>query len=337
MGWAIRPRGVGCLLVGDVGGCVWSGQLRSTLDSLIAFALATSVLATPVLGRAAGPAESDPVREQISAEFGRGQDRYETSDFEGAIEAWQRAYELLPDGSQFAATRALLLANLARAHVRAHAIDDDIEHLRRAEVLYGQYLAALDPADDQTLATIEAERTEVVEAIAAHDEAVRKDSEVELDERRRIAAEEELRLQRDLQRQERRDARRRARGLEPVAPYSRAERALLVGGTASLSLSLATTGAMAAFLWLRDEQEREGARAAATPGTSGADLRSQGRAARRFNSLAISTGATAAVFGATGLALLTTALVRYRRRLPKTTAMPVPIQRGIALSIGGRF
>lgn len=67
--------------------------------------------------------------------FRRGQAKYETADYNGAIELWTEAYSLVDSTPETASIKALLLYNLAQAHVKAYELDEDVVHLKQAQQL----------------------------------------------------------------------------------------------------------------------------------------------------------------------------------------------------------
>lgn len=283
----------------------------------------------PAAPPAAEGAPEEMSIEEVGALFERGQDLFETSDFAAAIELWTRAYAGLPDDPRYAATRALLMANIAQAHVEAHAMDGEIDHLRHADRLFEQYLATIDPDDEETRASVEAERRQIAEALARHD--------AELEAAR---ANE--------------DARDDAQPMpQPTAPpptvitrpavrrdgprYDKWERAMVIGGGVTLAFGVGTIGALGTFLWLREEARRDGERAARDPATTSGELRDQRRVAMRFDSLAISTGAAAGVLTVIGIGVIAAA---EAHRVRRGRNVEVGLQAGggtIGLRVGGAF
>jgi hypothetical protein len=262
--------------------------------------------------------------------FRDGQDRFETSDFEGAIELWALAYEELPDGPEHAATRALLLANIAQAHVQAHGVVGGIDHLRRADALYAEYLTMIDPADAQTRNTVEAERERIAAILAEHERA-QKEEEASAEPRPKATPEPAGTPPPAMPLPDARPA--------GLASFKRWERAMVLSGGVTLAFGVALTGATGTFLWLRDEAEKEGSTLARDPQTEAGRLRSLGRSARRFNGLAISTGAAAAVLAALGLGLIGAGYAHRNRRRKRTETALVPLlpARGVGLGTRGRF
>lgn len=80
------------------------------------------------------PGESSSNAE-AEAMFRRGQAKYETADYNGAIDLWTEAYALIESTPETASIKALLLYNLAQAHVKAYELDDDDIHLKQAQQL----------------------------------------------------------------------------------------------------------------------------------------------------------------------------------------------------------
>jgi hypothetical protein len=307
-------------------------QLRSQ-TRVVALAAAAAFVWPPVLlgavqvtVAARGPEPGDPMP-RVGELFRDGQDRFETSDFEGAIELWTEAYEELPDGPEHAPTRALLLANIAQAHVRAHAVGGGIDHLRRADALYTEYLTMIDAADTQTRETVEAERERIAAILAEHERA----QEEEAEARSEPPPDPRPAPPPAVPTKEARPA-----GLEP---FKRWERAMVLSGGVTLAFGVALTGATGTFLWLRDEAEKEGSVLARDPQTDAARLRSLGRSARRFNGLAISTGAAAAVLAAIGLGLIGGGYAHRNRRLKRAEATMAPVlsARSVGMGAAGRF
>lgn len=305
-------------------------------DRLAAMALAVVIWAASAGASGASPSPSEPDGEQadVGALFRRGQDRFETSDFEGAIEQWTRAYEQLPDGPEHQAIRAMLLANLAQAHVEAYAIGKDPEHLRQADALFVSYLAMVDEADVQTHDTIEAERRRIAGLLAEAEERQREAERAAVPEAD-AGVTEPARADPEPAGRERAGRERPDPSLDTDARFTKWERALVIGGGVTLAFGVGLTGAAAAFLWLRNEEERQGAAASRDIYTRVAELRDHGRNAIRFNRLAISTGAASGVLIGLGLGLVGTADVHRRRRLRDRPT--VGLGPGGTLVVRGRF
>jgi hypothetical protein len=319
----------------------WSREtVHLSSDRLIAIAVAVVIWAA-----SAGESEASPppppsepdAQADVGELFRSGQDRFETSDFKGAIEQWTRAYEGLPDGPEHQAIRAMLLANLAQAHVEAYAIDEDPEHLRRADGLFVSYLAMIDVADTQTHETIEAERRRIaglLEQAEAEqreaDRATRSEPDARATDPDRAGKERP-----DTVSSLEADGRPPIDRTDAVEPFNKGERALLIGGGVTLTLGVGLTGAAGAFLWLRNEEEKQGAAASRDIETRVAVLRDHGRNAIRFNRLAITTGAASGVLIGLGLGLIGTADVHRRRRPSDRTTVGVGLDGTVV--VRGRF
>src|SRR5690606_24326514 len=93
------------------------------------------------------------------------QAKYETADYSGAIELWTEAYALVDPTPENASIKALLIYNLAQAHIKAYELDDDPIHLKQAQQLLDSFKANLDMLyDDQ--AQLDEERAKVDERLA---------------------------------------------------------------------------------------------------------------------------------------------------------------------------
>jgi hypothetical protein len=285
---------------------------------------------------ASPPPSSAPedVLTHVGELFRGGQDRFETKDYKGAIEQWNRAYEELPDGPEHQAIRAMLLANLAQAHVEAHAIGGDLEHLRRADGLFVSYLAMIDEADEQTHDTIDAERRRIAGILAEAEEQQRA-ARAEIDARATEPEPAEPEPADPAPPRRADDPPPIGRGDRDVVPYTKWERAMVIGGGATLTFAVGLTGAATAFLWLRNEEEQRGFAASRDPATGVAALRDIDRNAVRFHRLAISTGTASGVLAAIGLGLVGAAFARRQRRLSNRPT--VALGPGGTLSVWGRF
>ena len=147
----------------------------SACTCLLVTALAPGVAFASVVA----PAEGDvaPSEEQVapnsgSAEaiFHRGQAKYETADYNGAIELWTEAYALVDSTIENASIKALLIYNLAQAHLKAFDLDKDPIHLKQALQLLQSFRSNLALLHDDE-AEIE-EETKKVDARIAEIEAM---------------------------------------------------------------------------------------------------------------------------------------------------------------------
>ncbi len=106
-----------------------------------------------------GPTTTQPTEDpqaRVGALINQGQALFDTADYVGAIDRWTEAYAQLPDAPHLAAARNLLAYQIAQAQIQAFAMDLQPVHLRKAERLLKQYLAALD--SDEIEARADAER-----------------------------------------------------------------------------------------------------------------------------------------------------------------------------------
>jgi tetratricopeptide (TPR) repeat protein len=118
--------------------------LRNPLDRLMRLATCVSlagasfVPATALASTVAAPGESS-ANADAEVMFRRGQAKYETADYAGAIDLWTEAYALVESTPETASIKALLLYNLAQAHVKAYELDDDAIHLKQAQQLLSSF------------------------------------------------------------------------------------------------------------------------------------------------------------------------------------------------------
>jgi tetratricopeptide (TPR) repeat protein len=146
---------------------------------LVAFsACACLVLTSLAPSLAAGaPAEGAAApNENAEAIFRRGQAKYETADYNGAIELWTEAYALVDSTPENASIKALLIYNLAQAHVKAYELDEDPIHLKQAQQLLQSFRANLsllyeDQAQlDEEVAKVDERLAEIDEILAARED-----------------------------------------------------------------------------------------------------------------------------------------------------------------------
>lgn len=111
--------------------------------------------------------EPPPSTEEDAAEaraaYTAGGREYALGNYETAVSHFERSFEL--------SQRAELLFNIAQSYARWYEISDDIEHLRKADRLYKNYVAFLDSdpdPDPAAKADAEAAMAEVERLIAAH-------------------------------------------------------------------------------------------------------------------------------------------------------------------------
>lgn len=104
---------------------------RPLLAALLSASLVAGASLPPSSARAA---EEDAVA--VARElYDRGTAKFETADYEGAIELWTDAYARLPTSPETIDIKILILYNLATAREKAYEVDGELSHLRQALVL----------------------------------------------------------------------------------------------------------------------------------------------------------------------------------------------------------
>jgi tetratricopeptide (TPR) repeat protein len=160
--------------------------------------LLVATIGLAALAPAAEPADdpaADPAAEQTRDLFDRAATQYETSQYNGAVETYTEAYRrsvAIADEELRGLVQAAILFNLARAHVKAYALDKSVEHLLQAIDLLDKYLAqTADLADqrdaEQLLEQAKAELARVEQQAAATEPGPREDQGRRDDRKLRIA------------------------------------------------------------------------------------------------------------------------------------------------------
>lgn len=83
------------------------------------------------------PADDPTLRARVA--YTEGQVLFDLADYEGAIARWTEAYLLLTQPRQ----QLRLMYTLAETHMRAHEVSRDPSHLRRARILFEQFLSGV--------------------------------------------------------------------------------------------------------------------------------------------------------------------------------------------------
>jgi hypothetical protein len=109
------------------------------LGVCLALAVPTGLTSGTRLVQAAvmAPAE-DPALAEARTLYDEGKARFDTFDYEGAVELWTRAYAKLPEES--GGVRNAMVYNIATAQEKAYELDKDVQHLRQAQLLLEQYV-----------------------------------------------------------------------------------------------------------------------------------------------------------------------------------------------------
>lgn len=148
---------------------------RRVLAATLSLALAIPA-ATVSQAAVAGPARKDKTegnREQALGEakqlYEQGRAKFETFDYEGAVDLWTQAYAKLPEDA--AGVRNAMVYNIATAQEKAYEVDKDVQHLRQAGLLLQTYVANYKAIFKKTPET-KAEVQKAEERIAAINERI---------------------------------------------------------------------------------------------------------------------------------------------------------------------
>lgn len=241
-------------------GARWAGRALSAL-------LAASVGTAPLLA-VAGPAGGEPASEDIGELWQRAQARIDTAEYDEAIELLTRLYDAIALDPDAATLRQRVQWALHRAHVGAHGVDGDLQHLYVARDLLDKYQEALPPGEVERRTEAETARTQVQAAI---DEQEAREAEARAAEERAAAEREAA----EREAAEREAARRQAEvvsaqetgGADEPPPAE--SRGLIIAGAVGAGLGLVGFGVMAGGLgsanaavdtFINEPDEREDAR-----------------------------------------------------------------------------
>lgn len=128
-----------------------STPARSSLSRSLALGLSLCLAAPAGLGLgpttaraawagppAADPPAEDPAIDEARALYEEGKGRFDTFDYQGAVDLWTKAYAKLPEDE--AGIRNRLVYNIATAQEKAFELDSDVQHLRQAQMLLESYI-----------------------------------------------------------------------------------------------------------------------------------------------------------------------------------------------------
>jgi len=104
--------------------------------------VAVSFVPTTVIAAPAA-ADGDDEEAQLAEAremFERGRSKYDTFDYEGAIDVWQQAMAKVPPSQ--AGVRNAMVYNIALAREKAFDVDKDVAHLRQAVLLLEQWVGS---------------------------------------------------------------------------------------------------------------------------------------------------------------------------------------------------
>lgn len=105
---------------------------------------------------------------EVKKIYDEGKAKYDTLDYAGAIEAWTRAYAIVPAQDDYREARNDLAYNIATAQEKAYDIDHKVEHLRQARGLLVSFVEEYKQLYEPT-PEAKAEVARVKERIAALD------------------------------------------------------------------------------------------------------------------------------------------------------------------------
>lgn len=109
------------------------------LGVCLALAVPAGMASSPKLAQAATVApDEDPALAEARALYDDGKARFDTFDYEGAVEMWTKAYARLPDDAS--GVRNAMVYNIATAQEKSYELDKDVQHLRQAVLLLDQYV-----------------------------------------------------------------------------------------------------------------------------------------------------------------------------------------------------
>jgi tetratricopeptide (TPR) repeat protein len=147
------------------------------LTPLPAAAAAAPVVAAIGVARTSQPDAdgTDPLTESKGL-YQDGKSKYDLFDYDGAIDAWSKAYAVVPESEDARPIRNALVFNLAVAQRKAFDLDGDVTRLKKAKLLIERYLKeyqqlyGIDPNTAEETAESRAKLAEI-EALLAEREA----------------------------------------------------------------------------------------------------------------------------------------------------------------------
>ena len=114
---------------------------------LLFLAIGSGTSTTPVVQRLALATVIAPM-DKAAALFKEGSAQYDSADYNGAIDKFTKALEIVTSVDGPTKIRLRLIFNIATAHEKAFTIDKDVQHLRQALNLYRRYLAFAERTGD---------------------------------------------------------------------------------------------------------------------------------------------------------------------------------------------
>jgi hypothetical protein len=238
--------------------------------------------------------------------------KYNTADYEGAIDAWQRAYAALPRTPESNTYRTLINYNIAAAYEKLFDLDGKVFHLKQAKVLLDKFEESIAEIYADAPADGEAERVQVQEKLRRIEQRIAEA------EGRTGAATTEPKPQPVV------------RADEPRPRAKNPGRGMIIGGGVLVGLGAGALAGMIPALVI-GERENDIDDLAPDEFVERGERFDDGRRANRG---AIAAGVLAGVFVGAGIALI---VVGAKRRAAKTAIAPSIGPRGAGLSIRGRF
>jgi tetratricopeptide (TPR) repeat protein len=126
----------------------------------VALALCVS-LAVPQIAWAAEPPAEETPEARARRKYNEGSALYSAADYNGAIKAFTEALAIVTAEVDSPEVRGALLLNLAKAHVNAYQIDDDVSHLRQAKEIYGRFTREAESGAGYQPSDVEEARSEI--------------------------------------------------------------------------------------------------------------------------------------------------------------------------------
>lgn len=280
----------------------------------VAASIACSLVASPhvvAAQPAASPVEEPPELVEVKKVYFEGRAMYDTADYQGAIKAWTRAVELLPDTPENREYLLSILFNIASAHEKLFELDGDVIHLKQAKVLLERFEASISEIYDEE--SQQAERAQVQERLAKLDERIAAATAVPPPET-----------------EPKTEPAPKPGPDQPPKGAPKPGRGLLIGGGVTLGLGVGALAGMGAALGVAN-----GANDISDIPIDDVEARGEqfdkGRAADKG---AIAAGVIGGVLIGAGIALV---VVGVKRRNARTAVAPAIGPRTVGLSIVGRF
>lgn len=220
--------------------------------------------------------------------YRQGKAKFETMDYLGAIELWTNAYGEIPATSEYSDIQARFLYNIARARMRAYAMDGDMLHLKQAKGLLERYLQTLgEDSHGETQASTEVQQVkdilgQVTSDLHAAEQAAVGKAKDEKNEQHLPPVQAVENIDRDHEKKQ--------------------GRKLLISGGVLFGSSVGLFAAMTVGLLQGKKAERDGQSIdQSIPASELADIHQRGQTA---NTLALATGIGGGILGVSGIVVM---------------------------------